>query len=603
MHRGATLPSRRAHRRDTNRARNGGFRAFGWLLTALAAAAMTAGCNGPAPTPTVDVIVVGAGIAGLSAALEAESRGAHVLLVEANSMGGGHAVKAGGFALVNTPLQQAKGYVDTPDIAYRDMMAWGEDSNPWWVRHYVENSRTEVYDWLTALGVKFFVVLDTPEDTVPRFHFTRGAAVNAVVPMMRTALQRERIEFLWNTEVTEILRRDGRMAGVRTKNQRSGESGTYEAPTVVLTTGGYQNDLETVRRTWSTAIPAPARLLLGAGENAKGSGLELAEPFGAALARLDHQVTFVNGLPDPRDPSGEHGLLTENRDAIWVDATGRRFTNEGAPSKVTDRAVLMRTPATHWLVFDADGEKKLSVRGAVWLSAKGAQKEIVANRELVKTAESIAALAEAAGLPPDALADTVQRYNRFVEQGMDTDFGRIGPTTTPVPPPIRKPPFYAVQLFPMTRKSMGGLAIDRQGRVLGGAGQLIRGLFAAGEVTGVAGINGSFGGAGTFLGPSVLTGRIAGRNAAALAVGDGTSAALPVVPTPSASPPVKPETITLAPLVNAQRPGYWHFKASHTVVLERELECASCHTPNWGPGPAVTREQRVVQLETCTRCH
>ena len=101
-----------------------------------------------------------------------------------------------------------------------------------------------------------------------------------------------------------------------------------------------------------------------------------------------------------------------------MDATGRRFTNEAAPSKVTDRAVLTLVPATHWLVFDADGLKKLTIRGAAWMNAKTVRAEILANEELVKTAQSIEALAEAAGLPRDALLDTVQRFNRFVEQGI-----------------------------------------------------------------------------------------------------------------------------------------------------------------------------------------
>lgn len=576
------------------------------ILTAILLGAALAGCAPPAPDARdADVIVVGAGIAGLSAALEAESRGARVLVIEANSLAGGHAVKAGGFALVDTPLQQSKGYRDSPETAFRDLMSWGEDADEWWVRHYADNAREKVHDWLAGMGVKFVVVLDTPEDTVPRFHFTRGAAVNAVVPMIRAALERERIEFLWNTEVTELVRRDGQIAGVRTVRTRTGGKRLYEAPTVVVTTGGYQGSLEMVRRTWGNALPPPARLLIGAGQYATGSGLKLAEPFGAALTRLDHQVTFVNGLPDPRDPSGDHGLLTQNPAAIWVDSTGRRFTNEAAPSKVTDRAVLRQSPGTHWLVFDARGARSLVIRGAAWLSAKAIRTEILDNPALVKKADSIVALAEAAGLPPEALADTVQRFNRFVEQGADTDFGRIAAgTTAPLPPPIREAPFYAIQLFPMTRKSMGGLVIDHQAHVLGGAGQQIRGLFAAGEVTGVAGINGSYGGSGTFLGPSVLTGRIAGRSAAELAVGPGKSSP---PATAEAAPPapvlVRRSAVDLPALLALQREGYWHFTQSHALVIERKDACESCHQGAWPPGPATTREQRLVQLESCTRCH
>ena len=99
--------------------------------------------------------------------------------------------------------------------------------------------------------------------------------------------------------------------------------------------------------------------------------------------------------------------------------------------------LLSRTPATHWLIFDADGAKRLTIRGAAWLSASTIRKEIIENPVLVKRGASIAELAAAAGLPTDALADTVTRYNRFIERGTDTDFGRIGPGTGPAPPPIR----------------------------------------------------------------------------------------------------------------------------------------------------------------------
>jgi predicted oxidoreductase len=582
-------------------------------LVVAAIAAKLAGCAGPrAPAPDADVIVVGAGIAGLAAALEAEAHGARVIVVEANSLPGGHAIKAGGFALVDTPLQRSKGYRDSPDVAFRDMMAWGEDADPWWVRHYVDNARAEVHDWLAAMGVKFVVVLDTPEDTVPRFHFTRGAAVNAVVPMIREALRRERIEFVWNAEVAEILRRDGEIAGVRARLTRTGGERVYRAPAVIVTTGGYQNDIARVRRTWTESLPAPARLLAGAGRYALGSGLDLVEPFGAGLVRLDRQVTFVTGLPDPRDPAGERGLLAQNPAAIWVDATGRRFTNEAAPSKVTERAVLQLTPATHWLVFDAEGKKRLIVRGAAWLDPKSVQREIVDNPALVKRADSVEALAAAAGLPPGALAETVTRFNRFLELGTDTDFGRVAPgTTEPALLPIRKPPFYAVQLFPMTRKSMGGIAVDHETRVVGGAVQVIRGLFAAGEVTGVAGINGSFGGSGTFLGPAVLMGRMAGRGAVALALGPAALEAAAVAPRQAAAPeegpaaaaPAAARPVDLAALLRQERKGYWHFGASHALVAGRGDDCATCHRAPWPPGPAETRAQRLVQVETCTRCH
>lgn len=566
-------------------------------------------CTGGKPPADADVIVIGGGIAGISAALEAANHGAQVLVIEMNSVAGGHAVKAGGLALVDTPLQRSKGFRDSPDIAYRDLMAWGEDADPAWVRFYAENAGPQVHDWLEAMGVKFTIVLDTPEDSVPRFHFTRGAAINVIVPMMREALRHHRIGFAWNAEATEILQEEGAVAGVRTRNTRNGARRIYRAPAVVIATGGFESDLLRVREFWPADLPPPERLLIGAGQYARGSGLRLAEPLGARLTRLDHQAIFVNGLPDPRDAAGEHGLLVQNPAAIWVDATGRRFTNEDAASKVTDRAVLKNAPATHWLIFDAEGAKRLAIRGAAWLTASSIRKEILDNPVLVKRGRSLAELAATAGLPADALADTVMRYNRFIERGMDTDFGRIGPGTG-APLPIRTPPFYAIQLYPMTRKSMGGLAIDREARVLDGAQRPIPGLFACGEVTGVAGINGRFGGSGTFLGPSVLIGRVAGRSAVAFLpnIADVNEPQQQGPDTaergPSAGGPTAvADRETLSALLRQDRAGYWHFGVSHALVLQRQTACADCHTAVWPPGPPFTREQRLAQLETCTRCH
>ncbi len=159
----------------------------------------------------------------------------------------------------------------------------------------------------------------------------------------------------------------------------------------------------------------------------------------------------------------------------------------------------------------------------------------------------------------------------------------------------------------MTRKNLGGIAIDTQARALDANREPVPGLFAAGELTGVAGINGSHGGSGTFLAPSVLIGRIAGRVAAEYAAretgDDVATAAAKVAPQPEPAPagPTDPEG--LAAVLSLQRAGYWHFERSHRVVLAREYECALCHDDDWPPGPAATRATRSRRLDSCTSCH
>ena len=579
------------------------------LLCCLVFVAALAGCT--RPLPDADVIVIGSGIAGLSAALEAAGAGRSVLVVDVNSVGGGHAVKAGGFALVGTPLQAQKGYRDSPEIAERDLLAWGEDADPEWVHRYVQASLTEVHDWLTGFGVRWGFILDTPEHSVPRFHFASGSALNVVVPMLRTAFAKPNIEFRWNTEATGLISKNGAVSGVRLRDLRTGLESAPVAAAVIIATGGWQSDLAFVRREWRAGLPEPARLYAGAGYFATGSGIALGRAAGAATTRMDHQVTFTVGLPDPRDPTGQRALLSQNPGAIWVNTGGVRFVSERASTKVADATVLRQPGATHWLIFDADGMRTLRIRDAVWLGNPAGIEPLKA-AGLIRQADSITALAESAGLPAAALTDTVARWNASVASGNDADFGRFTPERPDrAAHALRKAPFYAVQLFPLTRKSMGGLAIDANTRVLNAAGRPIRGLYAVGEVTGVAGINGSYGGEGTFLGPSVFLGRIAGQS-----VSEGSSTVrrdLPAVSPPaalrpSADPGYRTRAITvpeatLSQLVAAARPGYWHFAAAHRIVQERALDCTTCHSPDWPTQAAASSAQRQLQLNACATCH
>ena len=579
------------------------------LALTLAGTLSLAACT--RPPPAADVIVIGSGIAGLSAALEAGATGRSVLVLDSNSVGGGHAVKAGGFALVGTPLQAKKGIVDSPEIAERDLLAWGEDADAGWVRRYVQGSRPEVHDWLTEFGVRFTFILDTPEHSVPRFHFANGPALNVVVPMMRAAFARANLDFRWNTEVLELIGQHGAVHGVRVRDLRTGVTGDLYAPVVIIATGGWQNDLDFVRREWRRDQPAPGRLYSGAGEFATGSGLRVGQEAGAATVRMDHQVIFSTGVPDPRDPAGARALLAQNPAAIWVNSSGLRFISETAPSKLADEAALRQDTGTHWLVFDADGLRTLRIRDAVWLeNAAGIEPLKVAG--LIRQADSITALAEATGLPATALEATVRGWNASVVAGSDAAFGRFTPASPDAAArELQKAPFYALQLFPMTRKSMGGLAIDEDARVLDAAGRPVPGLYAAGEVTGVAGINGSYGGEGTFLGPAVLLGRIAGRSASGAASGlrrEPEAVPAPAAATTSTDAAYRARVIlvpvaALPGLAGQHRPGYWHFEVAHRIVLERGLDCTACHTPEWPTGPAITSAQRQVQLNTCGTCH
>ena len=283
----------------------------------------------------------------------------------------------------------------------------------------------------------------------------------------------------------------------------------------------------------------------------------------------------------------------------------------------------------HWLVFDQQGRKQLRIRGAVWLNRDTLATEILGNPNVTHQANSIAALAAAAGLPAGPVQATIDHYNNAVATGKDVDFGRFDlapeisthknrpqnrpqnqPQNRPQNRPISKPPFFAMRLLPMTRKSMGGLAIDTNAQVIGPEDRPIAGLFAAGEATGVAGINGSHGGSGTFLAPSVLTGRIAGRNAAASAQRANTTLRgskqrldQPLEPTETNHSLPMMTADDVRTLLKQERAGYWHWARSHATVLERTLICTDCHSRDWPTIPAMTAKQKMLKLDTCTHCH
>jgi succinate dehydrogenase/fumarate reductase flavoprotein subunit len=331
----------------------------------------------------------------------------------------------------------------------------------------------------------------------------------------------------------------------------------------------------------------------------------MATAAGGALRLIDRHYIYIDGLPDPRDPAGKRALTAGNGASMWVNAQGRRFTNEQGFDKVILRDLLNQKPSSYWMIFDGAGRKNFNVRGAAWVTGPAAESHpILEDPRAAKKGNTIEELAKAAGLPPDALAASVRRYNELVASGTDTDFGRFR-TGGRIPPAITQPPFYAVQMFPMTRKNMGGVAIDRQARVLNRSGQVVPGLSAAGEITGSVGINGSHGLDGLFLGPAIVTGRLAGQAIAAANPGRQAPTPLPDEPPvhngEGATPSLDAEA--LRPMLARARDGYWHFEKVHGIVLERRYACTQCHSPQVPQAPIATRQQRTAQLEVCTNCH
>ena len=329
-----------------------------------------------------------------------------------------------------------------------------------------------------------------PGNSVLRVHRTTDRGRGLVTPIYRAALERPGVTFHWNEKAVRLIRDGDRIVGAETEGTRTGERTERRAGSVLLATGGFQSNLDLVRQYWRDDIPFPERFLVGAGLNAYGSGLALARDAGGTLARMDHQWNYATGMHDPRFPNQWRGVNGHNFAAIWVNLEGQRFVNESYSAKHALPALVQQTDNTYWLVFDSVGREMFGIHGTGWGDPAVIEELVFDNPDVIRQGESIAALASATGLPAAALAATIRRYNQLVAGGSDTDFGRFGPGIDRrdmeeyEPAPLARAPFYALQFYPMTRKSMGGIAIDQACRVVTESGAAIDGLYAAGEVTG-----------------------------------------------------------------------------------------------------------------------
>ncbi|HTI52566.1 MAG TPA: TIGR03862 family flavoprotein, partial [Planctomycetaceae bacterium] len=351
----------------------------------------------PAETPTVarsDVIVVGAGISGLASALELGRGGVSVTLIDMSSVFGGHAVMSqGSLSIVGSPAQEAAGVHDTPDLAYRDVVSFGEDADVDWVRYYVENSRREIYDWVTELGVRFEGVVSSPGNSVDREHQPAGRGIGLVTPIYRECLEHSNIRFVWNTKVEQLLTENGRVVGVVGRNLRADREDTFRAGAVVLATGGFQGNLDMVREYWPAEFRFPERILVGSGRHAVGFGHKLAEEAGGELVNMDHQWNYFTGIPDPRYPGTNRGLSAANMYGIIVNAEGRRFANLHGWAKAVMPPLLKQPRATLWFVFDEATKPFFVVSGSDWADFRKVEKEILNNPALVQTADTLEVLA------------------------------------------------------------------------------------------------------------------------------------------------------------------------------------------------------------------
>jgi flavocytochrome c len=464
------------------------------------------------------VVVVGSGVAGLAAAIEAAGPDWRVVVLESESaLGGASAISPGGSCIVGTPLQARHGIRDSVELALRDWhRAGGESADLAWARRYLADSRAEVYTWCEEMGLTWSELRPHEGNSVARWHLPDGGG-RAVVEALVTRCRSLGVTFHTATTVTEILREKGRVVGVTAA--AAGESFRLRAASTIICTGGFTSNRDMLVRhaPWLGEL---GRFLCGGSATAGGRGHRLLEQAGSSFTGLGHLWLYPVGTPDPQDRSGARGLVVRGiRDEIWVNRDGARFHNEDLRGGLTGSPAVIAQPGqTAWGIFDAREAGHLLLLndphyGSARRTSPGRQMEFWRESDYAWRAGSIGELARAAGLPPGPLAASLDAYNARIRSGAagEPGFGRSLDGLRP----IEQPPFYAIQYFPLVQKNLGGVRTDASCRVQPENGPGLGGLYAAGEVAGMAGgcINGAGAIEGTMFGPCIYSGRVAGRAA------------------------------------------------------------------------------------------
>ena len=466
-----------------------------------------------------DIAIIGSGGAGMAAGIEARDAGASAIAFEkASELGGATIISGGGCSIVGTPLQKQGGIHDTPDLAFDDWVEWGGPSvDQIWARYYIEHSLHDLYHWAEGLGVKWVELRPHEGNTVARWTRAEGNGLGLTTPLI-DGFRARGGEIVANTEITRIKLDNDRVVGIEGIDTETGETVDVACKVVVVSTGGFNSNLDMIHEVRPDL--ANQRILEGSGRGSTGSGHKLVRQMGGHFAHMDHIWFYAYATPDYLDPNRRRGLVCRRIPGyIWVNQQGHRFHNEArSGGNSASPALMAQTPRHAWAIVDTAMKAGLEIADPDYRSGDRVNRqkieELLDNSPFIHQAGTLAGLAEKIGVDVPAFLDTVERYNKACEQGLasEPEFGK------PLESSKRfdTPPYYAIQFFPLARKNFGGIKTDIRCRVLDKHFEPIQGLYAAGEVAGMAGghINGSAGLEGTMLGPSIFSGRVAGGWAA-----------------------------------------------------------------------------------------
>ncbi|GJL35220.1 flavocytochrome c [Enterobacter hormaechei] len=438
-----------------------------------------------------DVVVVGSGGAGLAAAIQAHDEGARVLIVEKMPTFGGNTIKASaGMNAAETRFQRVKGIEDSKELFYQETLKGGQNrNNPELLRCFVEHA-PQAIEWLANRGIMLNDITTTGGMSIDRTHRPKdGSAVGGyLISGLVRNVTRRGIDVMLDTSVEEILCEHGKVSAVRLINDEN-ETLTVAVKSVIVATGGFSANSEMVVK----YRPDLAGFVTTNHKGATGGGIALLQHIGADTVDMGEIQIH------PTVEQNTSYLISESirgGGAILVNQKGNRFFNEMETRDKVSAQIIALPEHYAYIVFDEHVRAK-----------NKAADEYIA-RGFVTSASSPRQLAEKLGMDYHAFLATLERYNGFVEQQHDSDFGR----TTALRNPINEGPFHAIRIAPGVHHTMGGVTINTETAVLNKQQQVIPGAFAAGEVAG--GIHGSNRIGGNAVADIIIFGSLAGHHAA-----------------------------------------------------------------------------------------
>lgn len=438
-----------------------------------------------------DIVIVGAGGAGLSAAVAASETDGNlkmIVLEKQGIVGGNTNYSTGGINAAETNVQKSLGIEDSKDLFYFDTMRGGKNENiPELVRNFVEHAPVTI-SWLIGLGADLSDVGLMGGSSVKRTHRPQGGSAIGphLMKVLQTASKKDNIEIRTSNKVTGLLTAvDGSVTGVKVQNA-DGSSYMISSKAVIIATGGFGANLEMV-----TSLQPSLRGF--ATLNHPGA---TGDAFGWVTAIGGATIQMENIQIHPTAEATNHILITEavrGNGAILVNHGGQRFCNEMDTRDVVSAAILEQEGGEAFLIFDQAVRESL------------ASIETYANQHLLVEGNTIEELASRVDIPAAKLSESINRYNAQQKAGVDEDFGR---SATEMTRPLETPPYYAVCVTPAIHHTMGGLSVNTETQVLRADGTPIPGLYAAGEVTG--GLHGANRLGGNGVADIVVNGRLAG---------------------------------------------------------------------------------------------